>query len=336
MNRWIQGIMMFDFVLKHVPGKTHLAADALSRRPLGEGEKVVEDDDDWLDEIALYVGVHDISRIFNAEELTLVQLRYDPESLPSYYFSATVRLDEGLKDIFKFLTMLEAPSYDSIQDQRRFVQRATQYFVKDGKMWKRRKNKTPLLVVFDHARRLAILTQAHEGLGHRGEQAVFETVRERYYWPHLRQDVCHHVRSCHQCQIRSTVKMKIPITVSTPATIFTKVYVDVMDMTESIQGHKYIVCARDDLSRATECKALFKNDSTSLMRFFWEQIYCRYGAIAEVVTDNGPEVKGAFAELLRRLNIPQVRISAYNKQANGVVERGHFILREAIMKSVQY
>lgn len=24
MNRWIQGIMIFDFVLKHVPGKTHL------------------------------------------------------------------------------------------------------------------------------------------------------------------------------------------------------------------------------------------------------------------------------------------------------------------------
>jgi hypothetical protein len=34
------------------------------------------------------------------------------------------------------------------------------------------------------------------------------------------------------------------------------------------------------------------------------------------------------------LNIPQVRSSAYNKQANGVVERGHFVIREAIMKSV--
>jgi hypothetical protein len=130
--------------------------------------------------------------------------------------------------------------------------------------------------------------------------------------------------------------MKIPVTVSTPATIFTKVYVDVMDMTESHHGYKYIVCARDDLSRASEGRALKNNDSISLMRFFWEQIYCRYGAIAEVVTDNGPEVKGAFDQLLRRLKIPQVRISAYNKQANGVVERGHFIIREAIMKSVRH
>jgi hypothetical protein len=52
-----------------------------------------------------------------------------------------------------------------------------------------------------------------------------------------------------------------------------------------------------------------------------------------VVTDNGPEVKGAFKELMKRTNTPHVYISTYNKTANGVVERGNFTLREAIMKS---
>jgi transposase InsO family protein len=52
----------------------------------------------------------------------------------------------------------------------------------------------------------------------------------------------------------------------------------------------------------------------------------------QVTTDNGPEVKGAFEELVRRMGIPHVTISPYNKHANGVVERGHFILREAIVK----
>jgi hypothetical protein len=63
------------------------------------------------------------------------------------------------------------------------------------------------------------------------------------------------------------------------------------------------------------------------------KIYLRYGCIGQVVTDNGPEVKGAFEILMKRLGIPQVRISPYNKHANGVVERGHYILREAIIKS---
>ncbi len=59
----------------------------------------------------------------------------------------------------------------------------------------------------------------------------------------------------------------------------------------------------------------------------------RYGAIKKVVTDNGPEVQGAFSELMDKYGIPHIQISAYNSKANGVVERGHFIIREAIVKT---
>jgi hypothetical protein len=33
------------------------------------------------------------------------------------------------------------------------------------------------------------------------------------------------------------------------------------------------------------------------------------------------------------MNIPQIRITPYNHHANGVVERGHFIIREALIKT---
>jgi len=38
---------------------------------------------------------------------------------------------------------------------------------------------------------------------------------------------------------------------------------------------------------------------------------------------------------MTKLNIPQVKISTYNKTANGVVERGNFTLREAIIQVLQ-
>jgi hypothetical protein len=153
---------MFDFTMKHVPGKTHLAADALSRRSLGEGEHIVEDDDSWLDDISPYVGVADAESFATTTLNRLSQFpsKYSPKTLPSYVFSRTIHLDETLKNIFKFLTTLEAPHTDSIQDQKRFVNKATQIFVKDEKMWKRRGKRPPLLVIMDHAIRLAILTQA--------------------------------------------------------------------------------------------------------------------------------------------------------------------------------
>ena len=319
INRWIQGILMFDFTLIHVPATKHVGPDALSRRPLGEGEIVEEDDDTWLDDIALLIKILDSERILSP--------------LPSS-FSILSKNDRILVEIFRFLTTLEAPNHSTPQEQRRFIKRATQFYVNSGKMWKRKKKGNPLQVILGKDQRTQLLTQAHEELGHKGVQAVFDTIRLRFYWPYLYSDIKHHVASCHECQIRNTKRVEIPLTVSTPATLFSKVYIDIMLMPRK-KGYRYIVAARDDLSRAAEGRALKKSNAKSLAKFFWEQIYCRYGAVVQVVTDNGPEVKGAFEILLRRLKIPQVKISPYNSKANGVVERGHFTIREAIVKACE-
>ena len=98
-------------------------------------------------------------------------------------------------------------------------------------------------------------------------------------------------------------------------------------------GHGYIVAARDDLSGKAEGRASKKANAKPMSRFLWEQIICRYGYVGQVVTDNGPEVKGAFESLMARYGIPHVHISSYNSKANGVVEGGHFFIREAIVKA---
>ena len=95
----------------------------------------------------------------------------------------------------------------------------------------------------------------------------------------------------------------------------------------------YNLCAtRDNLSHAAEGRALRKLNAKSISKFLWEQIICRYGHISEIITDNGSEFKGATEVLLQRYGIPQIKISPYNKHSNGVVEQGHFTIREAILK----
>jgi hypothetical protein len=98
-------------------------------------------------------------------------------------------------------------------------------------------------------------------------------------------------------------------------------------------GFQFIVAARDSLTGFTGARPLRINNSQSLAKYFWEQIYCQYGVVGHVITDNGGEVKGAFEILMRWMGIPQIQISFYNKHANGVVEWGHFTLREAIVKA---
>jgi len=240
--------------------------------------------------------------------------------------------ENNLNQIFKYLTTGEIPLLDKPQAKRRFLNKAGEFLIQNTRMYKKNGNKPPLLVIFDGKHRNSVLLHAHENLGHRGIYAVYEVIRHRFYWPQMRADVNHHVKSCHECQIRSLKRLEIPLTVSVSTRLFAKVYIDVMHMPVA-NGFHYIVAAKDDLSGTSEAIPLRNATAKALAKFFWEYIYCRYGAPLHVVTDNGPEVKEAFERLLERMNIPQIKITPYNHHANGVVERGHFIIREALIKA---
>jgi len=95
------------------------------------------------------------------------------------------------------------------------------------------------------------------------------------------------------------------------------------------------VLARDDLSKYVEGRALQQASAQAVARFVMEDIVYQYGCIGKIVTDNGPEFKGALSEMLEQHGIPQVFISHYNSQANEVVEQGHFAIREALVKACE-
>jgi transposase InsO family protein len=315
MNRWIQGILLFDFKLIHVPGHKFLGPDGLSRRPMAEGEEIIEDDDDYLDDIVLYTS-------------------HSAESPGPQTFITRSEQDQSLREILKFLITQKIPPLPTAQATQQFMKKAARFFVQENKMYKHQLSGNPLRVIFKDQERQLILKQAHDDLGHRRGRAVFQTLHQRFFWPHMMADIQHYVRTCHQCQLRSVRRFHIPITVSAPTTLFSKVYIDVMKM-PAARGYNYIVAARDDLSGACEARALRNNNSESLANFFWEEIFCRYGVILQVVTDNGSETKAAFEKLMEDYGIPHVRISAYNSQANGVVEKGHFTLREGLVKACE-
>ena len=75
-------------------------------------------------------------------------------------------------------------------------------------------------------------------------------------------------------------------------------------------------------------------NSTALGNWIFQDILCRWGALGEIVTDNGAPFLKALAYLSKRYHINHIRISGYNSRANGIVERPHFDVRQALFKVV--
>lgn len=181
-------------------------------------------------------------------------------------------------------------------------------------------------------RHAALIIQAHDDLGHKGVFTVRLRLFQRFWWPSLDADVRWFIRSCHECQLRNPRKFFIPPTIAFPAPLFRKAYLDTFLMPLT-SGYKMVVQARCSLIAWPEFRMLRRETAKTIGDFIFEQILCRWGALEVIVTDNGGPFISALDYLAKRYGINHIRISPYNKQANGIAERSHRSVRDALVKT---
>ena len=345
MNRWLTGIQTFDFKLRHVSATKHQGPDGLSRRRRGEGDREEEDSeeeaDEWIDEV-LGCGVwiaggieEDIGKgksevstflIGKGREDDTAILDFNPPTNDD-----TRRRDEDLQHVSSYLRTLKLPASASEKERARLIRYSKQFFLSGNQLWRRDRSGRHQKVLFG-ADRTHILRETHDKLGHRGFYPTRRTISDRFWWPSLDKDLTWYLKTCHQCQIWSVGKVVIPPVVTIPAPLFRKAHIDTMHMPKS-HGFSYIVQARCSLSAWPEFRMLRTETAQTLGAFIFEEILCRWGGLEEIVMDNGTPFVTALDWLAEKYHIRHIRISAYNSQANGVVERSHRTIRDSLVKA---
>lgn len=346
INRWVAGVLLFHFKLVHVPGITH-GVDGLSRRRPFPGEVSEPDDPDWLDH--RYSFLHTLNPLpfcsrtrtcaISPFPVSILKMASagppkdpaDPDDTPVIPISARGRRAEArLEQVRQFLDDLAMPSDMKDAQVRTFVRYASDFFLKEGELWRRDPELRHKLVV-PEPRRYRLIKMAHDELGHKGIFSVRQHLLLRFWWPHLTADVAWFVRSCHWCQIRQTQHWHIPPVVAYPAPLFTKAHIDTFFM-EPSNGYKAVIHARCSLTAWPEARALKNENANTIAAFIYEELISRWGSLREIVTDNGPPYLKALEVLERRYGIKHIRISGYNSQAQGVIENRHFDVREGLFK----
>ncbi|ETW83218.1 hypothetical protein HETIRDRAFT_315669 [Heterobasidion irregulare TC 32-1] len=350
INRWIVSILTFHFTLVHVPGTSH-GPDGLSRRPPQPSDRPEPEDDfdDWIDN--LYGFLHQINNTFptsNSTSTTAIftsSLVGDPltdtdsdDEGPTIDYSDIPRSQKALEAEERLWlvhdwhrTLVRPPSL-SDSEYATFLRYCTEFFIAADKLWRKDSHGRHKIVAAPSSR-ITILTAAHDDVAHKGFYATTALVAERFWWPHMRQDISWFVRTCHLCQIRQTHNVLIPPTVATPAPLFAKMYMDTMHM-PTAGGFKYLVQGRCSVSHYPEFRMLRRETSSALADWIFEDIMCRWGTLVEIVSDNGPAFVKALDQLAKKYHVRHIRISGYNSRANGIAERPHFDVRQALFKTV--
>lgn len=95
-------------------------------------------------------------------------------------------------------------------------------------------------------------------------------------------------------------------------------------------GYDSLCVARCDFSGWVEAMPMKNPTSKKVAKFLWE-IICRHGVFFEVKVDGGSEFQGQVILELQKLGVHRRQISAYNSKGNGMIERGHQPLINALL-----
>jgi len=189
--------------------------------------------------------------------------------------------------------------------------------------------------------RQKLLEVAHGGMtgGHLAKSRTAATIQSRAYWPTWSSDLDAFLRACEPCARyhRGSVKRRAHLQTPLVGEPWARVSIDITGPhPRSSAQHQYILTLVDHFSKWAEAIPIHNHTAPTVARALITNVFSRYGAPGEILSDLGPEFQSTlFTELLRWMEINQLRTTAYKPSTNGTVERFHRTLNSMLGKVVK-
>ena len=194
----------------------------------------------------------------------------------------------------------------------------------------------PRILVPEGSRRQ--IFEAVRNLSHLSGRASLAIISRSYIWRNMRRDVFQWARQCQDCAVSKVARHARPSTLSIPVTAerFGHVHIDLVGPFPIDQGYRYLLTMMDRTTRWPEAVPLPDTTTDSVLQAFLGSWVARFGIPVTVTSDRGAQFTSeAWRTALSRLGIGTSSTTAYHPQTNGLVERFHRALKNALRCSVR-
>jgi hypothetical protein len=107
-------------------------------------------------------------------------------------------------------------------------------------------------------------------------------------------------------------------------------------LTETALRNKYILTFQDDLSKFLVAVPIPQQDAETIARAFVLNIMLKFGAPAQILTDQGSNfLSDLFKNTCRLLNIKKIQTTAFLSESNVGLEQSHRVLTEYLRHYVR-
>lgn len=177
--------------------------------------------------------------------------------------------------------------------------------------------------VFDH----------FHNLSHPGVKATQRLLTRMVVWPRIRADARSWVQHCLACQASKVHRhVKAPLQpFPLPRCRFQTVHVDILGPWPPSRGHRYVLTCIDRFTRWATATPMPDISAETTALAFLSGWVSNFGAPITVITDRGAQFEShLWQRLLAFLGTTHNHTTAYHPQANGMVERFHRQLKDAL------
>ncbi len=171
------------------------------------------------------------------------------------------------------------------------------------------------------------------GTAHPGRWAARRLISSRYVWKGLSTDVTACVKArlgCQRAKVHRHVQVP-PQHIPIPTRRFSHIHVDLVGPLPASKGFTYLFTIIHRTSRWPEAIPIAATSTVDCANALFQGWVSRFGVPAVITSDRGTQFTSSlWAALCSLLNIQHSQNTAYHPQSNGMVERFHRCLKDAL------
>ena len=172
------------------------------------------------------------------------------------------------------------------------------------------------------------------GLAHPSARSTTTLLKKKFIWHSISKDAKAWARSCIPCQ-QSKVHRHTESGIGSfpqPNRRFSHVHVDIVGPLPPSEGYKYLFTIVDRSTRWPEAVPLADSSAPSCATAFLSAWVSRFGVPEHITSDRGSSFTSLlWTSLNKLLGSTNHHTTAYNPEANGMVERLHRTLKAALI-----
>ena len=336
-GRWLEILEEFNFTVQHRPGRLHVNADAMSRRPCRQ---------------CGLCGDHSTEDVAHVAAVGAVASRVDGPNIMEYSLESVKseqQNDVELRTFFDLkVTCEDPPAADTLASYSPTVKALVTMWpfieIHDGIIYRRKPginvDGSTLQVILPASLRDTFLEHVHGGFGggHLGTRRTMEAVQRRAYWVGWGADVRRFCKSCDGCARyhRGVAPRHGSLQDMRTGGPWERVGIDITGPhPKSSKGYIYILTIIDYFSKWADAFPIRNQEASTVAKTLVDRVFSYFGAPVQILTDQGSNFQSRlFAELMKRFEIDHVRTSPYKPSTNGLIERFHRTLNAILGKVV--